>query len=139
ELPLTPNGKLDRTALPAPVAEPTTSAILPQTAAEQTLATIWQEVLQLDRVGITDNFFDLGGDSLKLIKVHSQIRQQFPVDISVIDLFRYPTISSLASYLSQADAPSSVLPEHRQAQMAAGKERLKQRRAILESFKPPIP
>ena len=104
-LPLTPNGKVDRKALPAPdTARPELEAIYqpPQTEIEQTIAAIWQEKLHVEDVGIHDNFFELGGHSLLLIQVHSKLREIFKSDLSVLDLFRYPTISSLADYFNQA-------------------------------------
>ncbi|MEH1820700.1 MAG: amino acid adenylation domain-containing protein [Nostoc sp.] len=103
-LPLTPNGKVDRKALIAPeTARPELEAIYqpPQTEVEQTIAEIWQKVLQVEDVGIYDNFFELGGDSLLLLQVNSKLREIFQRDLSVIDLFRYPTINSLASYLNE--------------------------------------
>ncbi|MEH1828476.1 MAG: phosphopantetheine-binding protein [Nostoc sp.] len=103
-LPLTPNGKVDRKALIAPeTVRPELEAIYqpPQTEVEQTIAEIWQKVLQVEDVGIYDNFFELGGDSLLLLQVNSKLREIFQRDLSVIDLFRYPTINSLAIYLNE--------------------------------------
>jgi aryl carrier-like protein len=62
---------------------------------------IWSEILGADRVGVRDNFFDLGGHSLLLIRVHARLRQELDSDIAVIDLFRYPTIESMASWLNR--------------------------------------
>jgi acyl carrier protein len=106
-LPLTPNGKVDRRALPKPDgARPDVgiSYVAPQTELEQTLAKIWQQVLHLDRVGAQDNFFDLGGHSLLLVEVQNKAQEALERDVSLIDLFQYPTISSLAKYLSQQHA-----------------------------------
>ncbi|MBN4003641.1 non-ribosomal peptide synthetase [Nostoc sp. LPT] len=103
-LPLTPNGKVDRKALPAPdTARPQLEAIYqpPQTDVEKTIANIWQEVLNVENVGIHDNFFELGGHSLLLVQVHSKLREVFQSDLSILDLFRYPTISSLVDYFNQ--------------------------------------
>ncbi|MCU1350644.1 MAG: peptide synthetase [Acidobacteria bacterium] len=102
ELPVTRNGKLDRAALPPPgVSRPVleTRYAAPGDALEQTLATVWCEVLQLDKVGREDNFFDLGGRSLLLVRVHSQLRERHGGNVSILDLFRYPTIRSLAAHL----------------------------------------
>ncbi|MEH2382482.1 MAG: amino acid adenylation domain-containing protein [Nostoc sp.] len=102
-LPLTPNGKVDRKALPAPdTARPELEAVYqpPQTEVEQTIAKIWQEVLHVEDVGIHDNFFELGGHSLLLLQTHNKLHKIFEGDLSVLDLFRYPTISSLANYLN---------------------------------------
>ncbi|WP_375509332.1 amino acid adenylation domain-containing protein [uncultured Nostoc sp.] len=98
-MPLTANGKLDRRSLPAPeTIRPNLSDayVMPQTQMEQTIATIWQKALNIEKIGIHDNFFELGGHSLLMVKVHSQLREIFQTDLSMIDMFRYPTISSLA-------------------------------------------
>ncbi|MEH2023712.1 non-ribosomal peptide synthetase [Nostoc sp.] len=105
-LPLTPNGKVDRKALREPdSARPELETVYqpPQTEVEKTIADIWQKVLQVEDVGIHDNFFELGGHSLLLVQVNSKLREVFQKDLSVLDLFRYPTINSLASYLNQAN------------------------------------
>jgi thioesterase domain-containing protein len=96
-LPLTPNGKLDRKALPAP--EAGAYAIrgyeAPQGETEEKLAQIWAEVLKLDQVGRHDNFFALGGHSLLAVRVIIRL-QQIGISILTADLFKYPTIHSLA-------------------------------------------
>jgi amino acid adenylation domain-containing protein len=118
-MPLTTNGKLDRKALPAvknlrPELE--TSYVMPQTELEQSIAAVWQQVLKVDKVGIHDNFFDLGGNSLLMIQVHSKLRQVVE-DISVIKMFQYPTISYLAKYLSQDQPEQSPLRQGRDRAM----------------------
>jgi amino acid adenylation domain-containing protein len=103
-LPLTSNGKIDRRALPAPDnvrPELTASFQPPQSDMEQQIAKIWQEVLYLDKVGIHDNFFDLGGNSLLILQVNNKLRTILQRDISVVTMFQNPTIYSLAEYLSQ--------------------------------------
>jgi 3-oxoacyl-(acyl-carrier-protein) synthase/acyl carrier protein len=101
-MPLTPNGKVDRRALPDPDMHGTPEEIYvaPQTELEQSLATIWQEVLRLERVGLSDNFFDLGGHSLLLVQVWSKLRELLGRQVPVLELFKYPTIGSLAKHLS---------------------------------------
>ncbi len=101
--PLTPNGKIDRRALPNYGVQPQIAATngIPQTKAEQLIAAVWQELLQLEKVGIYDNFFDLGGHSLLMVQVHCRLKEIFHQDISIIDLFKYPTISDLAKYLTR--------------------------------------
>jgi acyl carrier protein len=104
EIPLTPNGKVDRKRLPKPQTSTragSTPTALPRNRLEEQLAEVWSEILRVDRVGIRDNFFDLGGHSLLLIRVHSRLRQELDADIAVIDLFRYPTIESMASWLDR--------------------------------------
>ena len=107
-LPLLPNGKTDRRALAqAELSRPQLdrSYVGPASQVERTIATVWRDVLQIDRVGIHDNFFDLGGHSLMLVRVHCELRQKIRQKLSVTDLFRYPTIASLAGYLSQGQGP----------------------------------
>ena len=75
-LPLTPNGKVDRAALPAPVEGP--EALIPQTKGtvlEEAIASLWKEVLGIKRIGLDENFFDLGGDSLLIVAVHAQLQK----------------------------------------------------------------
>jgi amino acid adenylation domain-containing protein len=106
-LPLTLNGKLDREALPdtslhqAGLEE---AYIAPRSDVEQAIAATWQEVLPVDRVGLYDNFFDLGGHSLSMIRVHSRLLEIFNKDVPIIDLFKYTTVNALAKYLSEAPA-----------------------------------
>jgi amino acid adenylation domain-containing protein len=103
KLPLTPNGKVDRRALPAPDEDRPELGVtyaLPRNEIEKSIASIWQQVLNVERVGRDDNFFDLGGHSLLMVRVHSAIRKSFPADVSMIDMFRFPTVKRLAEYLS---------------------------------------
>ncbi len=103
-LPLLPNGKIDRRALPVPEGlRPTltTTYEVPQSETEQQIAKLWQELLNLDKVGIYDNFFDLGGHSLLMIQLNHKLRAILQRDISVVTMFQNPTIYSLAQYLSQ--------------------------------------
>jgi amino acid adenylation domain-containing protein len=102
-LPLTANGKVDVQALPAPQACQPEQALTytpPSTETEQKIAQIWQAALGLKAVGLHDNFFDLGGHSLLMVQVHSKLREQFQQDLVMGDLFRYPTIQTLANYLN---------------------------------------
>jgi surfactin family lipopeptide synthetase C len=128
-LPLTPNGKINRKALPIPDKirpEITQAYIMPQTEIENTIANIWQKVLQLEKIGIHDNFFELGGHSLLMVRVHSQLREQFSTQMTLVDLFRYPTISALAEYFRQTTQEIPITESHQQ--LEAGKQRLHQRR-----------
>jgi acyl carrier protein len=107
KLPLSRNGKVDRRALPAPESvRPDLKAnyVAPQTQVERTLAAIWQQALHLDNVGVNDNFFELGGHSLLMVQVHSRLKEVLARDISMVEMFHYPTIKSLAKHLSQVDA-----------------------------------
>ncbi len=101
-LPLTANGKLDRRALPHPDgAERTSGAtyVPPRNELEQNLAQIWKEVLRVEKVGIHDNFFDIGGHSLLSTQIVSRINQRFSVDVSLQQLFEMPTIALISGTL----------------------------------------
>ncbi|HZD48843.1 MAG TPA: amino acid adenylation domain-containing protein [Silvibacterium sp.] len=111
EIPLTPNGKVDRKRLPKPKAstrETSPPIASPRNRLEERLAQIWSEILRVDRVGVRDNFFDLGGHSLLLIRVHARLRQELDSDVAVIDLFRYPTVESMASWLNRRNHSLTV-------------------------------
>jgi surfactin family lipopeptide synthetase A len=102
-LPLTPNGKVDRRALPAPSTSDlidVSTFIAPRTELEETLATIWSQVLGLEQVGIDNNFFELGGHSLLATQVISRLRQAFGVELSLQQLFERPTVADLANAIA---------------------------------------
>lgn len=103
-LPLTPNGKVDHRALPEPDATlpNTENYVMPNTEAEKIIADVWQKVMQVKKVGIHDNFFDLGGHSLLLLQINQQFQEFFGSSLSIIDMFKYPTIHSLTKYLSSS-------------------------------------
>jgi amino acid adenylation domain-containing protein len=110
-LPTTPNGKLDRKALPAPAAlHGGGAAPSPRTALEETIAAVWRDVLQVERVGLEDSFFDLGGHSLLLAQVHARL-EELGHRVTVVDLFRHPTVRALARFLGgETAAPVRVAP-----------------------------
>ncbi|MGH4002580.1 MAG: amino acid adenylation domain-containing protein [Pseudonocardiaceae bacterium] len=109
-LPLNASGKLDRRALPAPdvSAALATGYVAPRTDTEQTLAEIWAELLRVDRVGVEDNFFALGGDSILSIQVMSRVRVAFGVDLPLRVLFVDPTVAGLAAAVSGSVASGSA-------------------------------
>ncbi len=103
-LPLTLNGKIDRKSLPIPERlqpELRGDFVPPHNEVESTIASIWQELLHVEKVGIYDNFFDIGGHSLLLIQLHSKLRERFHKPIAVSDIFKHPTINALAKYITQ--------------------------------------
>lgn len=111
-LPLTDNGKVDRAALPAPGRERPdldTEFVPPGTGTEQVIAAIWAEVLELDRVGVHDHFFDVGGDSLRLTRVQARLRLRLGAELPLVTLFEYPTIQALAAHLDASPAATGRL------------------------------
>ncbi len=107
-LPLTPNGKVDRNALPAPGAprgRPEAEFVAPDGELEEQIAKTWKSVLQVESVGIDDNFFDLGGHSLLVVQVHRLLRDACPRPVSLTDLYRFPTIRGLAAHLGADEEP----------------------------------
>ncbi|MCP4146900.1 MAG: amino acid adenylation domain-containing protein [bacterium] len=104
KLPLTPNGKIDRKALPEPgeTARHSTEYQPPTNETEKKLAEIWQDVLDIKPIGINDNFFEIGGHSLKAINIISKIKKTFQVDLPLPVLFEKPSIIGQAGYISNA-------------------------------------
>jgi acyl carrier protein len=101
-LPLNPSGKVDRSALPAPVLGSGEAYVAPRTAVEEGVASIWSEVLRVEKVGVEDNFFSLGGHSLLATRIVSRIRQTFGVDLPLRELFESPTVASVAECIEAA-------------------------------------
>ncbi len=131
-LPRTPNLKVDRNALPAPnaaIAAPSAAFTEPASGLEAQIAAIWRDVLQVAQVGVNDNFFDIGGHSLLIIKAHVRLREAIAHPVSITDLFRFPTIRTLAEHLG-GGAPVGVSGgEQAQARAEARREALQNRRA----------
>ena len=113
EIPLNVSGKVDRRALPVPASpvggsEQTYAA--PQSAVEQQIVAIWQEVLRVEQVGLHDNFFDLGGHSMLLVQAQRRLAESFGREVPLVDLFRYPTVSALAGSLDPRGKAVSAEP-----------------------------
>ncbi|HXO05828.1 MAG TPA: non-ribosomal peptide synthetase [Candidatus Sulfotelmatobacter sp.] len=118
-LPLSTNGKVDRSALPAPVfgAADGASAEAPTNDTDKTVLDLWRRVLRVERVGLDDNFFDIGGDSLLLVAVHSNLQKLLNIEIPVTDLFEYTTVRTLGKHLrEQNPAQPSFSGVQQQAQ-----------------------
>ncbi|HEU0077660.1 MAG TPA: amino acid adenylation domain-containing protein, partial [Longimicrobiaceae bacterium] len=112
-LPLTPNGKLDRAALPAPDAGARPAFLAADTEVERTIAAVWQDVLRLEQVGVDDNFFDLGGHSILVFRVLRGLSGSFP-RLTILDLFKNPTIRSLARHLEGGGDDGETPPAGRE-------------------------
>jgi amino acid adenylation domain-containing protein/non-ribosomal peptide synthase protein (TIGR01720 family) len=109
-LPLTPNGKVDRRALPAPHGTADDTYVAPANPVEEVLAGIVAEVLGLDRVGTTDDFFALGGDSLLGVRVLSRVRDRLHVELPARALFTAPTVAGLAAGIEAGRNPAATSP-----------------------------
>jgi amino acid adenylation domain-containing protein len=148
-MPRTPNGKLNRNLLPEPQgSRPELDSIYsaPQTELEMAIAVIWQEVLKTDGVGIHDNFFDLGGHSLLALTIHGRLQEQLGRHssfsrLSVVDLFKYPSISSLAGYLSEQSRGGQAVQDrdNRADKLATGKHRYNYLKSLSKRVKEPKP
>jgi amino acid adenylation domain-containing protein len=125
KVPITPAGKIDRPALIAASLqlESAVEYINPETDAEKIIARTWREVLELDKVGVNDNFFERGGNSLSIIRINSRLKEEFKKDIPATAIFRYPTIEALAQYLGrEADSgTTAVTMEERRETLERGK------------------
>ena len=131
-LPLTANGKVDRRRLPAPETERLERAgehVAPRTEVERVIGKIWEEVLGVEKVGIGENFFDLGGHSLLMVQVHGRLQEAYGEALSMTELFKYPTVSALAEHLSSKKIEEQAEPQAVEIseQLSEGKNRMRQR------------
>jgi hypothetical protein len=114
--PLTEGGKLDPAALaalPVPAVEATAGYVEPQTELEKKIAAVWGEMLHVHKVGLNDNFFDLGGNSLLIARACAELRNALDRDISVVDMFKHPSVGALARRLSRPQLEGTSLEEVR--------------------------
>jgi len=133
-------GRLPLAGLAAEARSDAVSGDAPKSPQEKLLATIWSELLEIPDISVRDNFFDLGGHSLLMVRVNRRLREEFDREVSMIDLFRYPTVSALAEFLSHepqataaaAAADSSGKVQARKDSAAAQKE-LRERRRQLKA------
>ena len=140
QLPLTASGKLDRRQLPElerqplPALQPRTSLL---TEAEATIMRIWRDVLRLDKLSPEDNFFDAGGDSLQLMLLSKRLSRALNREISVVSLFRFPTISSfIASLRNQRAGDNIGDTDNLSDRVDAGLQRRAQRMHLLRPEPP---
>ena len=134
-MPLTPNGKINRKALPKPekrqrVVEE--EFVAPESDIEQTIATVFQEMLNLEKIGTKDNFFSLGANSLLIAQANNRLSQRLEKNVSLVAMYRFPTIEKLAEHLSgKSDNQKSAKAgaDRAEKRKAAAAARRSQRRA----------
>jgi len=120
ELPMTPNGKPNRARLPRPrsQAEPRTpSDRAPEGDLERLIMSIWCEVLSLPWLGKSQNFFEIGGHSLAIVEVQSRLTRALNQPVSVVELFQFPTVRSLAEHLASGSADTRLLDSYLRGRM----------------------
>jgi amino acid adenylation domain-containing protein len=135
-LPLTPSGKVDRRALAEPVdTRPDDGSYAePQSALERTIAGIYSDLLRVGRVGLHDNFFDLGGHSLLIVRAHLKLQEALGREIPVVDLFRFPTVAALARHLGGEETSTLQKVQGLAEQQRAAQQRQK---AAMERLRRP--
>jgi acyl carrier protein len=109
-LPLTSNGKVNRNALPPPdelYAAAKQTYVAPDTEVEQTIASVIEEILQIEKVSVEHNFFDIGGTSVHMIRVYNKLREIFQKDFPLVTIFENPTVASLARYLAHKEGDAN--------------------------------
>jgi myxalamid-type nonribosomal peptide synthetase MxaA len=135
-LPVTANGKLDREALLAFGGEGTAPAaayVAPRNEIERAIAEVWREVLGVERVGVHDNFFESGGSSLLIVKLHGRLNAALGREIPLLELFRHTTIEALARTLS-APPPEAETPAE-EARAGQSRERARSRQDALRQLR----
>jgi amino acid adenylation domain-containing protein len=112
-LPLTNNGKVDERALKALGASfgSESARAMPSSDTQKVVARVWREVLGIDDIGLHDNFFDLGGHSLLVPRVHRRLKELFDTTLSIVELFRHPTVADLAAHLGGSRTGGASLDE----------------------------
>ena len=135
--PLTPNGKIDRKALPAPVravATTSTEYVAPSNELEEAIADVWKSLLDLPQVGRQDNIFDLGANSLLTAQANQRLSARLGKKVSLVSMFRYPTIETLADHLGDDEtAPQQQQQKRSQARADRRKDAAARRRAMREA------
>ncbi|HSG39180.1 MAG TPA: non-ribosomal peptide synthetase, partial [Thermoanaerobaculia bacterium] len=136
-LPVTANGKLDRQALPAPgeagAGAGAVDYVAPRNELERAIAAVWCDVLEVERVGVHDNFFETGGSSLLIVKLHARLKESLGRDVPVMELFRYTTVDALARKL--AEEPAAGAPPAQEAKAEEVRERAKTRQDALRQLR----
>jgi natural product biosynthesis luciferase-like monooxygenase protein len=134
--PLTPNGKIDRKALPKPthtVAASTEAYVPPSNDIEQTIANVWKALLGLDQISRRDNIFDLGANSLLTVQANQRLSSLLDRKISLVNMFRYPSIEALAAHLGADQSGAAKAVEARMQERDARKKDAAVRRRELRA------
>ncbi|SFQ99470.1 amino acid adenylation domain-containing protein [Lentzea waywayandensis] len=122
-IPRNPNGKLDHRALPKPESVRTERVVVPAgNQTERAISDVWREVLRTDRVGADDNFFDLGGNSVLLVKARSRLAEVFAREVPTVTLFTYPTVRALAAHFDGSGQVETRAVGGRKALLARGRK-----------------
>ena len=136
EMPLTTHGKIDRKHLPAPTEVNLDSVegfTAPETDTEEQIARVWRACLMNEKIGLNDNFFDIGGNSLLLLQVYKGLQHLLPKDFALIDLFRFPTIGSLVRHLNSKQtttlSPAAKIADRTNVKKAAAANQASRQRA----------
>jgi acyl carrier protein len=137
-LPRTPNGKIDRNALPAPDRSRVegTTAVAPESDIERTIAGVWQDMLALDAVGVETNLFDLGANSLMMVQANSRLREALSRNVSLVEMFRFPTVRSLAEHLDGGSEQVAVAMQSSQDRGQTRKDAMQRRREARQGARP---
>lgn len=129
--PLTTNGKIDKKALPDPLQylqNDTSAYVAPETETQEKIAAIWQEVLNVEKVGVNDHFFELGGHSLKLMRLKNEYHKEFSVNIKIKEFFENATLKAHAAIIDAAENDVYVaiekIPEATSYEVSNGQKRL---------------
>ncbi|MCG8617543.1 MAG: amino acid adenylation domain-containing protein [Desulfobacterales bacterium] len=131
-LPLTPSNKIDIKALPAPEVPAGKAGAAPRNDTEHAVAQVWKDVLNINDVGVYDNFFDIGGNSLLLMRIISGLKKRLGVELAVVDMFQYPNIDALCRHLNggrsaaEEQVPASPDTRRRRQRAVNRKRRIRQ-------------
>ncbi|MCX6582471.1 MAG: phosphopantetheine-binding protein, partial [Candidatus Aminicenantes bacterium] len=125
KIPVTPNGKVDKRELLAITSDTgaifTRDFIAPKSNTEKIIARIWKEILELEKVGVTDNFFEIGGTSLDIIRVTNRMKESLSRDIPMVHIFQYPNIGALAEYFDREESENGFSGDNRLDAVERGK------------------
>ena len=136
-MPLTANGKIDRKTLDSLGTRLATRVeyVAPKTDMEHTLTDIWKEILKLDKIGVNDNFFDLGANSMDVILLNNKLKETLKIDIPVVSIYRYFTINTFIDYLRKEE-PISIFEDETDSmeEIERSKRRLRQKSKRVRYF-----